>query len=241
MFGPYSAITNIFTSGTFVSFDGLVQALARIQKLDNSTATAVFPSAQPYQTPATWVTPGANVIAPVTGRDGFRVGDWIKIHGISFTMRVRSSILAPVPTPIYEHAHVYWKICAVMYDGSELTDSAPLADECLTLPRFGFSRKLDTGLVQLSDQKKVKTIASGKVKMRLSTYNANVTWVNRYIDLSARPLKVEYSPLSQNGATVERWKPFLVLRSSIPHAPTSTYQIYQPTVNVVTKLHYTDQ
>lgn len=241
LFGPYDMNTNIFTSGTFLHFGGLVQALARIQKLDQATAVAVPPNAQPYQTPSTYVAPGTNVIGPVTGRDGFRSGNWIKIHGVSFTMRVRSSILAAVPTPIYEHAHVYWRLCAFRYDGSDNTDAMPDPERLLQIPRFGYSKKLDLFEAQETDNLKIKSLASGQMKVRLSTYNANVSWINKYIDLSDKPLKVEYDSLDQNGSNVMRWKPCLVLRSNIPARPQATYEIYQPTINVVTKVHYTEE
>lgn len=237
LFGPYDISTNTFTLGTRCHFSGHVQALARIQKSDGATAVRVIAGAQPYQTPATWVDPGTNVIAPITGMDGFRMGDWIKIHGFSLSLRLQQDKVA-MALPDYEHAYVYWKICSTYYVGSDATDAAPDAEDLLTLPRFGFTSKLDSTLVTDKLEKKTRTHARGKIKMRISSLQTNVAFMNRYIDLSNKPLKVEYAALDQNGANVIRFKPFLVIRCSIPN--TVAGQPYQPLLHACTKVHYVD-
>lgn len=233
--------TNTFVAGQFMHFNGAIQALARIQKLDIATSATVAPLAQPNQTPATWVTPGPNVLAPVNGRDGFRLGDWIKVHGISLSIRARGSLLnlTATPIPLYEHVHVYWKICATMYEDSHLINATPLPEAMLKLPRFGFSKRLDTDEELESIQYRVKTLAQGKFRLTVKSISPEVKFINRYVDLSANPLKVEYAQDSQNGAKVMRWKPFIVFRCNVPD--NVNYISYQPTLNCCTKLHYTDQ
>lgn len=238
LFGPYNMATNVFTGSTPVHYTGVIQALARIQKLDNSTAVAQVPIAQPFQTPATFVNPGANVIAPVTPRDGFRIGELIRVHGISFNMRVWAKYLYPpiAPGPTYESCMVYWKIVACVYEGSEFANSAPTPEEMLSIPRFGYSAQLDSEADLQSSMMRKKTLMQGKVRMSLSETRADVKFVNRYLDLSAKPLKIEYLLADQIGCEVLKWKPFLVIRSDIPDA----LPIYQPGVQCCVKLHYTD-
>lgn len=238
LFGPYDIATNIYAAATRVHYVGFVQALARVQKLDNATAFTVPAAAQPFQTPATYIPPGTNVIAPVNGRDGFRIGDWISIYGIQLQIRCFTNLIQSLNLPRYENAYLYWKLCAVHYDGSDLPNALPQAHECLKLPRFGYSSKLDTAIAQDDMKLHIKTFASGKIKMRMGTGSANVEFRNHYVSLAKNPLKVEYNPLSQSGESVERWKPFLVLRSNIPDTQGTT--VYQPAVNVCTRIFYTD-
>lgn len=237
LFGTYDMATNVFGPGTRVHYTGHIQSLARIQKLDNSTMTTIAPSPQPYQTPSTYLNPGTNVIAPSTSMNGFRVGDWVKCHGISINLRLKTDEILLV-APEYEHCYVYWACVACIYPGSDATDAKPDPEDVLSIPRWGFSRKIDSTQVTDKLEKKTRTIAKGKVKIPLSSLNCNIAFVNRYIDLSKNPLKVEYGTLDQNGANRTRWSPFFVIRSNIPNA--AAYVTYQPTVHAVTKFHYVD-
>lgn len=240
LFGGFNVATNIFTAGTLLHSNGFVVPLARVQKLDIATvgSTGNFPA--PFQTPTTWVTPGPNVLAPINGRDGFRLGDWIKIHGISLSMRIRASLLnlTTVPIPLYEHVHVYWKLCAALYEGQEVANAKPDAEDLLKIPRFGYSSKLDTAQAMLTETKRVKTFASGHIKMQVKSQRPEVMFMNKYVSLSKNPLKVEYEAFDQNGVSCLRWKPYFVIRSQIPDNP--AYLSYQPLINVCTKIHYID-
>lgn len=237
MFGAYTLATNEFTGGTPLNYTGVIQALARVQKLDIATAPAVAPAPQTYQNPTTWVTPGPNVLSPLNGCDGFRMGSWIKMHGISLSLRLKQARVA-MAAPLHESTYVYWKLCATIYDGSDAINAKPDPEDLLSLPRFGYSQKIDTGNAVLTLERKIKTFASGKVKLPVSTLKTNVAFVNKYVDLSQSNFKVEYNDSDQNGAEVMRWKPFLVIRCNIPdNAPNV---VYQPLCHAVTKIHYVD-
>ena len=241
LFGPYDPLTNLFTAGTRVSYNGLIQALARIQKRDNSTAVTVAPLAQPYQTPATWENPGGNVIADITGADGFRTSNMIRIKGLRLQMRVLSNLFTFNPavptTPQHEHSYLYWMVCATVYDGSELINSVPIPSDMLSIPRFGYNKKLDEVFLDNTKyEKKIKVFGRGVIKMPCSTQQTNVSFINKWIDMKNQ--RVIYDDYDQNGAQVQKWKPFIVFRSSIPEIVAN--HPYMPLLNACCTLHYTD-
>lgn len=239
LFGAYDINTNRFGIGSNLHFDGFVQAVARVQKMDASTLAAIPPAAQPFQTPATWQPPGANVVAATaeSGMNGFRLNNRIIINGISFSLRALTEKLLPGVIPEYEHAHIYWKLCATFYEGSEAVNSKPDPADLLSIPRFGYSKKLDFTEDLISSTKRVRVFGSGKLKIKCSSLNSNVLFFNTYVSLAKKPLEVHYDNLDQNGAQVIKWKPFLVLRSNIPQA--AALSIYMPRVWATTKIHYT--
>lgn len=239
LFGSYDMDLNTWASQTRIDFDGEVAPLCQIQLMDGATMVTQVPSVNNLQTPSTYINPGVNVIGAATVHDGFRRGHVISIHGITLDLRATLPLLASVGTPRYEHATLYWKLCAVMYEGSDLVDAKPTAEACgRMVPLFGFSSKLDQDQFNLLKDIKVKTFAEGKMRLRCSTLSTDLKRMRRYIDLSAKPQKVFYTVAEQNGRRVERWKPFLVLRSDIPVG--QQFQDYHPRVNACTKIHYTD-
>lgn len=233
LFGPYDYTTNTFTSSTAVDWIGHVQALARIQKMDNATMPIAVPAAQPYQTPATWRSPGQALIAPTRAIHGFRVGNIIKITGIRFGLRVTTQA-ASTQTAGFETCNLRWKIVACRWEDSHLPNAEPLIDQVLTMPMFGYNRALDDDETR---DMKTRVLGSGKIKMRYSNNHPNVAFINRYLDLRSKPLKVEYNPLDQNGAEVLQWKPFLVIRSDVPVLANTQLK---PRINAFTTVRYDD-
>lgn len=239
LFGPFDPLTNIWASSTRIDFAGIVAPMAQIQKLDQATQVKVAPAANPYQTPSTWVDPGTNLIGPMVAMDGFRRANWIHIHGISFEVRASVRALSAVASPLYDSCTLYYRILAVQFEDSDDAAEAPTPFECGPMvPQFGKSVKLDLTQYEQTKDVKRKVLMSGKLTLRTSTLNSDVKFHKRYVSLK-RSLKIEYDSLDQNGQRIMRWKPFLCLRSDIPAGV--GYQDYQPYVNVVTKLHYTDE
>lgn len=242
LFGTYNMTTNAFQyPGTRVSYSGLIQPLARIQMMDNAVTNApvvVPPSAQPYQTPPTYVNPGTQLIAKKGSLDGFRVGSWIKVHGISLQIRVIQEQLDLAPLiPAYEAATLYWTLKSCWYPGSDLPNAAPSADEMCAVPRFGYNSKLDTVEATEEFQLRKRNHANGKIKLNISQFKTNEAFIFRYVDLSDKPLLIQYADADQVGAEVIRFKPFLTLRSNIPNAAANS--IYMPMIWANTKVHYT--
>lgn len=238
LFGPYNIATNIWASSTGVSFFGVITPIAAIQKVDNSTATAIVPVGNPYQTPTTHVPTGANVIANVLSYDGFRRGNWISVHGIQLDVYAHTLALGVlVPVPI-EHVNLYIQICAMQWDGSDTTAAIPLAMQCGNMvPLFGYNRKTDQQIYDLAKPFKRRVLYKTKLRFKVNRYLPDVKRFTKYIKLSP-PLKILYKDFDQNGQQIERWKPFLVLRSDCPDDP--AYTNWRPKVNVCTTLHYTD-
>lgn len=239
LFGPYDLFTNVFGGGLTLDFDGVVAPLAQIQLLDNDAMPTIQPPVNPLQNPSTWVDPGANVVAPAGPADGFRRADWITIHGISLNVRAVNKALSQVQTPRYEFAEVHYRIILAIWEDSTLPDAKPNMNNfgCF-VKRFGYSPKLDDVAVALSQDYKTKTIFKSSFKLRCNTLNTDVVTRNHYIDLSAKPLRIEYDNGDQNGRTIMRWKPFLVMQSQIPTGVAT--EVYKPIVHACTKLHYYD-
>lgn len=240
LFGPYDRTTNVFQGGLTLDFLGIVCPLAQIQLQDNATMQAVVPAINPVQNPQTYVPPGANVIAPAVASDGFRRSTWISIHGISLEIRSVSRMLAAITgIPRFENATVSYKIITTMYPDSDLTDARPDLEDVGNLsPLFGYTPKLD--LIDWEETKdfKVRTHFSGKFTHNFSTLKTDVKFRKHYINLSKKPIKVEYVAAEQNGRRVTRWKPFLILQCDIPSG--QPQDVYKPLIHACTKLYYTD-
>lgn len=239
LFGPYDMSTNIFASSTRVSFTGHITPLATIQKVDNATAFKVLPVPNPYQTPATYIDPGTNVIANVLSYDGFRRGNWVTIHGISVGFQGKLPAVGAAAAPLFEHANLYLQICLMQWDGSDAIAATPHPDACGNMvPLFGYTPKTDLVIVDKAKPFKRRTLWKTHLKFRVDAYDTDLKRFNHYIDLSKNPVKIQYKDFDQNGQEIERWKPFLVARSDIPDFV--AYQPYMPDMNMVVKLHYTD-
>jgi len=252
LMGTYDRTTNIFGIGSFIDWRGIICPLAQIQKLDNATNLTLPVAPNPEQTPTSWVNPGANVVAPVTGRDGFRIGNQIKIHGISINMNIEQPRILdqlaespeppePVLIPTYTYAHIRWGIVTAKYDGSDAVAAQPQPEDVLDMPIYGWSSKLDKVYNEndLNQDKIIhKTIYKDDIRMKISFKNSNIYDKKYYIDLKDKPLIVTYNQFDQNGQVVVGAKPFLVFRSSIPRD--AGYDIYKPRIRLVCKAYYSD-
>lgn len=239
LFGPYSPTTNVFLGGLILDFGGVVAPLAQVQKHDISTAVTIIPQPNPVQNPSTWVSPGTNVLAMQKSYDGFRRGMWIKIHGISVGIRCHLNALSAVAEPLMDSVDVHWKVFQSMYTGSEFTDSKPdLMESGCMAPRFGFSTKLDIAAFGDTKNRKNRTVYRDKFTMRVDQLRSDTKFKFKYIDLSNRPLLVQYNNLDQSGRQVLRWKPFIAFQATAPIGNASVS--YKPIINCFTKIHYTD-
>lgn len=249
LWGAYNMDTNAFNAGSPLDFTGMITALAAIQKLDNATAPAVPPMANPYQTPSTQIPPGVNVIGPIYGKDGFRVSSNISIVAISMELDIRqprivqdSNLVPPLAefAPDYSYCDVHWSIIGAEWDGSEAVGAVPDAREVCSIPLFGYSSKLDKEYTQtdLGGDLKKKTIAKGKVRMKISVGSTSTKMVKRYIKFK-RPIRYTYTDADQNGQQVIGQKLFLVVRSTIPSGV--PHQVYRPLIRAVTKVFYIDE
>lgn len=239
LFGPYTMATNVFAGGKLIDYAGVVCPLAQIQLVDNKTTPTVIPTNNPNQNPQTWQNPGVNVIAAVQSYDGFRRGTWLNIHGINVEIRALIPALSGVGTPRYDSAQLRYKIILAQWSGSDLADARPDVEETKTMiKRFGFSAKLDLSEYEESKDFKLRTLHQGLMMMRCNTLNSDVKFHSKYLDLSDKPVKVEYNEGDQSGRRVVRWKPFIVFQSDIPAG--AGYDVYKPLVHCCTKLYYTD-
>lgn len=244
LLGQYDRDTNIFGGGSNITWGGIIMPVAPIQKTDNSTAVTVAPAANAEQTPTTYVNPGANVIAPVTGQNGFRIGDFVYIYGISLTYVIEQPRFLDADitrVPDYSYADIHLAIVKCIYPGSEAVASEPDAMEVLKVPIYGFDKKLDIEFAQdnLGLNIKKKTIWKVKHRMKIAINKTNIIERSVYIDLKDKPLQVSYDKLDQNGQEVIGFKPFFALRSTIPsHAD---YTAYRPKVRAVMKVYYNNE
>lgn len=239
LFGPYTIATNVFGGGRKVDFAGVVVPLAQIQLQDQVTAPKVIPAANPNQNPQTWHDPGVNVIGPGRSYDGFRRGTWISIHGLSIELRSSVLALSAVAAPLYDSCTLKYKVILAMWDGSDVTDARPeMEDLGSYIKRFGFSTKLNLTEFEETKLFKVRNLFSGKLQMRCNTLNSDVKFRSHYVDLSQKPVKIEYLDAEQNGRRINRWKPFIVFQSDIPAG--AGYDVYKPEIHACTKLYYTD-
>lgn len=239
LFGPYSMTTNVFGGGKLVDYSGVVCPLAQIQVVDNKTIPTVIPVNNPNQNPQTWQAPGVNVIAAQQEYDGFRRGSWVNIHGVHVEIRAAVSALSAVAAPLYDSVQLRYKIILAQWEGSDLSDARPdLEDTKTMVKRFGFSSKLDLAAYEESKDFKLRTLHKGLIMMRCNTLNSDVKFHSKYVDLSKRPIKIEYNEGDQSGRRIVRWKPFIVFQSDVPAG--AGYDVYKPLVHCCTKLYYTD-
>jgi len=244
LFGAFTEATGTFSTGTAISWSGLVAPIAQIQKVDAVSLVKVIVTANPLQTPSTWLDPGTNVVAPSVALDGFRRNTTVQVYGISIGIRAFCQRIEPDEVAgfvEYPLVTVFWKLCYCNYDGMDAIANKPAANRLLQMPRsvsFGYSNRLDRTAEHLTLRIKTSTIAEGKFNLSRNRNRASVRSLNRYISLKDKNLVIRYKDLDQNGQTVERNKPFLVIRTSTPDG--AAYIESTPLINAYTKLHYTD-
>lgn len=239
LFGLYTVATNVFGAGTKISFAGVVCPLAQIQGQDQATQAKITPVANPDQNPSTWVDPGVNLIGPMRSYDGFRRGQWITLRGLKIEIRSAVQALSTVASPLFDSSTLHYKVLLAMWDGSDVTDARPDMENLGSMvKRFGFSTKLN--LTEFEEKKdfKIRTLFTGKLKMRCNTLNSDVKFRTHYVSFAKKPIKIEYLAGEQNGRRINRWKPFIAFQSDIPDG--AGYDVYKPTINACTSLYYTD-
>lgn len=244
LFGTYDPYTNAAQLGSPIDWNGQNTPLCNIQKVDNATMLTVPPVNVPTtDTPSTWTNPGSNLIGNLTGYDGFRRGNIIKVHGIGLHFKVAMASVPFDKTETFarpDNVVLYWNITRTMYEGQELAEVRPSPKDCLNIPIFGFSKRLDyaASYVSLPSEIRRQVVASGKIKMRTSTTSAYTIDKKVYIDLSNKPFTVQYHHADQNGTVIEGMKPMFNVRSNVCDIP--EYDDYRPRLRACIKTYYTD-
>lgn len=250
LMGTFDRTTNIFGLGSKIDWTGQIMSCVQIQKLDNATSVTVAPAANVQQTPSSYINPGGNVIAPITGKDGFRTADYIKVTGISLDINIQqdrvldthASATNSVPTliPPYSYADVWLSIVQWNELDSDLIAQKPNPMELLKVPIMGFSNKIDFEYAKeyLGAMLKKKTLWRQRIRMPIRLRNTTIRNKRVFLNFKDKPILVQYDSADQNGQEVIKNKLFFVVRSTIPAA--AVYTPYKPRVRLVMKTHYNE-
>lgn len=267
-YGAFDPVTNFFQGGRRIFYDGVVQQLARIDKMDiNMVANAPDADAMEASGPRQEVdADGAQQGATTTTLHGKRQSDLIKITG--FTCSVKA-FLDRFPTldtaqnpnaaqawfarsaagcyvrPLLETIILRWRIVQVT-DNQAAVDPAiqnhPSAIELLPLHSFGYSASLDNAEKLLTQLVKSRTLLKGSMSFNVTPDGNKDKTANMYVKLK-KPITMKYLPADQNGQQSVDKRFYFVARSNVPHmAGTQNVDFCQfaPRVHLCLKTHYTE-